>query len=222
MAQALVAGRARPALGGLAGVFGVVVPAIGLLVLPIWRFPATTASGAEVSRFVAEHRSALQATMALYTAGVTLWLLFGAVVWARLRAVSDAESVLPSCYAAGLTGFVTLLLAGFTAFDVAIYRRAGAGEARLLYDLTFALLAMSGMPTAIAMGAFAISVYRDRWLPRYTADLAALTALAHAPLLLSFVVGSGFFSLEGAVITVVPAPLWAWNLMTGLALLRGQ
>jgi hypothetical protein len=69
-------------------------------------------------------------------------------------------------------------------------------------------------------GAYAIGVYRHRWLPRHTADLAAVTAAAHVLLLLSFIVGSGFFSLEGAVITVVPALLWAWILLTGISMIR--
>jgi hypothetical protein len=46
---------------------------------------------------------------------------------------------------------VALLLAGFTAFFVLVYRGADVGDPRLLYDLTFGLLATSGAPTAIAL-----------------------------------------------------------------------
>lgn len=215
--------KRRPvrSLGGLAGVAGVGVPFIGLGVLPIWRFPATTASSEQIAAFAAQHRAASQLMMLLYTVGVTLWLVFGASIWARLRAMLSSESDLPTVFGAGLVGFVTLLMAGFVAFDVLVYR-PDVSDARVLYDLTFGMLAMSGLPTAICLAAFSVAVHKHEILPGYTAHLATLAAVAHVLLLLSFVVGSGFFSLEGAVITVIPATLWAWILATGIALLRSD
>lgn len=206
--------------GGALGVAGIAVPAVGVAILPIWDFPATSATGAEIAAFVGRHQGALQATMLFYTLGVALWLAFGAAVWAQLQDRAQPGSTIPAAFAAGLVGFVVLLLAGFTAFDILVYRHPSPAQARLLYDLTFGLLAMSGMPTALALCAYAVGVYRHRWLPRHTADLAAVTAAAHLLLLLSFIVGSGFFSLEGAVTTVIPAPLWAWILFTGIAMIR--
>jgi hypothetical protein len=215
-----VSPRRRLAYGGAIGVLGVVVPAVGLIILPIWRFPPTGASGLQIVAFAGHHRAALQAVMLSYTLGVSLWMMFGGVVWVRLRSALEPDSWSPTLFAVGLVGFVTLLLAGFTALDVVIYRRAGPSEARLLYDLTFGLLAMSGPPTALCLGAYAVAVYRTGVLPRYTAHLASVTAAAHLLLLLSFVVENGFFSLEGTVISVIPAPLWAWFLVTGFAMLR--
>ncbi len=199
---------------------GVVIPIIGVLIQPIWTFPATTASGAHVAEFVAAHHAALQATMVANTIGVNLWLVFGASVWARLNASLSATSMIPTCFAAGLVAFVTLLLAGFTAFDLLVYRQPDPSQAQLLYDLAFGLLAMSGMPTAAALGAYAVAVYRDRILPRHTGHLAAAAAAAHVLLLLSFIVRTGFFSLEGAVISVIPALLFAWIADTGWCLIR--
>jgi hypothetical protein len=220
MAELITSVRRRRIYGGAVGVLGILVPTIGLIILPIWRFPSTNAAGAQISEFASQHRTALRTTMLCYTLGVSLWLVFGSILWARLRSEEESGSVIPTCFAAGLIGFVTLLLAGFTAFDILVYRGTGASESRLLYDLGFGMLAMSGMPTAISLGAFATSIYRYRWLRRYTADLAAVTAAAHVLLLLSFVANTGFFSLEGAVITVIPALLWAWILITGVALMR--
>ena len=57
-----------------------------------------------------------------------------------------------------------------------------------------------------------------RAFDRLTAYLAVAAAIAHVLLLLSFIAGRGFFSLEGAVITVVPALLWAWIAWTGSTL----
>jgi hypothetical protein len=52
--------------------------------------------------------------------------------------------------------------------------------------------------------------------------LAAVGAVAHVLLLGSFVVSDGFFSLEGQVISVVPATLFIWILGTGIAMLRDE
>jgi hypothetical protein len=215
-----VASRNAP-VGAAAGLGGIVLPTIGLLVLPIWRFPGTSASGADIADFVAGHQTALQVVMVLNTVGVSLWMVFGTFVWQSMRGLSGRDSVLPGCFGAGLIGFVTLLLAGFVAFDVLVYRGGGgSAEARVLYDLTFGLLAMSGMPTAIALTAYAIGVHRRGVLPRHTGYLATAAAVAHVALLLSFVCSHGFFSLEGQGIVAVPAVLWAWIVATAIAMLR--
>lgn len=95
----------------------------------------------------------------------------------------------------------------------------GAG---LLYDLTFGLLAMSGMPTAIALIAYAGVVFRTRGLPFATAWIALVAAAAHVALLASFVIEEGFFSLQGEVIMTIPATLFLWIAVTGVALLRTE
>jgi hypothetical protein len=115
---------------------------------------------------------------------------------------------------------VTLLLSGFTAFDLMLYRHHSAETSTLLYDLTFGLLAMSGMPTVVALGSFAVAVYVHRVLPRYTAHLAFAGAAIHPLLLAAFVVRDGPLSLEGFSITVMPAFLFAWILGTALAMPR--
>ncbi|SHG76455.1 hypothetical protein SAMN05443575_2723 [Jatrophihabitans endophyticus] len=79
---------------------------------------------------------------------------------------------------------------------------------------------MSGLPTACALGAFAVIARRSGELPPVTVVLAVVADGAHVLLLASFVVGTGFLSLEGQVVTVVPGLLFAWILATGLALLR--
>jgi hypothetical protein len=160
--------------------------------------------------------------MLLSTAAVSLWFVFGAGVWLRLRRVSGPESLATACFAFGFVGFVTLLLAGFTAFFVLVYRAADVGDPRLLYDLTFGLLAMSGAPTAIALGSYAVLVFRSGPLPRWTAWLGVVGAVAHVALLASFVVSEGFFSLEGQVISAFPATLFMWIIGTGIAMLATE
>ena len=155
----------------------------------------------------------------LRTAAVSLWLVFGAGVWLRLRRAGGTGSLASACFAFGVVGFVTLLLAGFTAFFVLAYRGGNVGDPRLLYDLTFGLLAMSGAPTAIALGSYAALVHRSAALPRWTAWLGVVGAVAHVALFASFVVSEGFFSLEGQVIIAIPATLFLWIIGTGIAMM---
>ncbi len=220
MSMSTVRAVRGPDLGALAGILGIVIPALGLAVLPIWQFPGTASSGAEIVSFVQDNRSALQVVMVLNTLGVTLWMVFGVRVSAALRSAGRDSNELAPYLAAGLVGFVALLLAGFSVFDVLVYRPPAPDVAGVLYDLTFGLLAMSGMPTTVALLAFAAATYRSHVLPRHTAHLGALTATVHLALPLSFVIDRGLLSLEGPVITVVPAFLWAWILVTAIAMLR--
>lgn len=214
--------KAWPAerVGRWAGAIGFALPALTLIAYPIWSFPGTQTAGIEVARWAAANHDRLIVTMLLNTVGVTLWFVFGAAVWAILRDHLPARSMLPTCFGASFLGCVILLLSGFTAFDLLLYRDHGAEMSIVLYDLTFGLLAMSGLPTVVALGSFAVAVYTHRVLPRYTGHLAAAGAIVHPLLLMTFIVGEGPLSLEGISITAMPAFLFAWILGTALALPR--
>lgn len=206
-----------------AGTLGVAAPAIGTVIYPVWSFPATQTGGTDIAGWAAINHDRLAATQVLNTVGVALWLIFGAAVWAHLRYRLPAGSPLPAAFGAGLVVFVTLILAGFTAFDLLLYCGHGAETSVLLYDLTFGLLAMSGIPTAVALGAFAGAVYFYRALPRSTGHFASVAAVGHVLLIAAFVVPDGPFALQGFATTAgVPILLFAWILRTALAIPRGS
>jgi hypothetical protein len=206
----------------LAGVAGLLSIVLGIAAVPVdqmWTFPGTGATAGEVAGFVDAHRSALLVAMFLTTAAVGLWLVFGVGVWLWLRETTGGESLLSVCFLVGLVSFVTLLFAGFTSFIVLVYRAPEASDPRLLYDLGFGLLAMSGVPTALALGSYAALVFRSDRLPRWTASVAAVAALAHLLLFASLLIARGFFSLEGGVTIAIPAILFAWILGTSMAMM---
>jgi hypothetical protein len=205
-----------------AGTIGVLLPAITLVVYPIWSYPGTQTTGADVARWAVTHHDRLVVTQVLNTVGVTVWFVFGAAGWTYLRDRLPAKSVLPACFATSFMGCVTLLLSGFTAFDLLLYRPHSAETSNLLYDLTFGFLAMSGLPTVVALGTFAVAVYAHAVLPRYTAHLAIAGAAVHTLLLAAFIVEEGPLSLQGLSITAMPAFLFAWMLGTALAMPRNN
>jgi hypothetical protein len=213
--------RAGLRLACLAGFLGIALGAAGVAIDQMWSLPPTGASAYEIAAFVAQNRTALLAAMALTTVGVTLWLVFGVGVWLWLREGPGGEGLLSTVFLVGLVGFVTLLLAGFGSFFLLVYRGSEASDPRLLYDLAFGLLAISGVPTALALGSYAALVLGHPALPRWTAYVAIVAAVAHMSLLASLVVRSGFFSLEGGVTIAIPATLFAWILCVGLAILSG-
>ena len=207
-------------LAGIAGVVSIVLGITGSIIDEMQTFPRTGASASEIAGYADAHRSALLVAMVLSTIAVGLWLAFGVGVWVWLRERTGGVSVLSVCFLAGLVSFVTLLLAGFTAAFILFYCAPAAPDPRLLYDLAFGLLAMSGLPTALALGSYAAQVFSDSRLPAWSAWLAVLAALAHLVLLASLVIPSGFFSLQGGVIIAIPAILFAWVLAMGIILLR--
>jgi hypothetical protein len=202
-----------------AGVASIAFGIAGYIVDQMWTFPGSGATATQIASFIGAHRSALLLAMVLNTTAVALWLLFGVGVWLRLRARASGESFLSTCFLIGLVSFVTLLFAGFTCLYLLAYRAPESSDPRLLYDLAWGLLAMSGVPTALALGAYAVQIFRDGCLAGWTAWLAAVAALAHLALIASFVVRSGFFSLEGWATTAIPATLFAWIMGTSIAMM---
>lgn len=213
-------GSRRINVGAMAGIVGFAVPTASNLIIPIWRMPSTSASGAQVAVYVVQHQAAFRAVVALDTVGVTLWMVFGGAVWLRLRRASGADTLATSLFGIAFGAMLTLLMAGFTVAFVLAYRLPDPTTARVLYDLAFALLAMSGMPAVIALTAYAAAALTNTHLPRRTGQLAAVAAAVHVLLLASLVTPRGVLSLEGPSITVVPAFLFAWIFGTALTLRR--
>jgi hypothetical protein len=209
-------------LTAAAGLTSVGLAALAVPIDRMWDFPGTGASGADIAGYAQTNRPALLGAMVLTSTAVCLWLPFGAGVWRRLRGSRAGEGLLPACFLSGLIASVGLLLAGFSAFVLLVYRAPEASDPKLLYDLSFALLAISGLPTALAMGCFSALVLADPALPSWTAWFAMLAGLSHLLLLASLVVASGFFSLEGGVTIAIPATLFAWIAATSVALLGGH
>ncbi|BBY27116.1 hypothetical protein [Mycolicibacterium sediminis] len=108
------------------GTVGGVLPAITLSVSPIWSYPGTQTAGTDVAMWALTHHDRLVVTEVPDTVGVTVWFVLCAAVWTYLHDRLPARSMVPTCFVAGFVGCVTLLLGGFTAFDLLLYRTHAA------------------------------------------------------------------------------------------------
>lgn len=203
---------------GLAAFAGIVAGA--LIAPPLWNAPDSTASAESIVTYVQADRDRFLVSLFVYGIGMGLFLWFAAGLAVRLRSAAPARTAWVATFACGAIALVVLVLVAFAPAGVNAYRAQPAAIGQALYDLTFALLAISGIPTALCMGAYAALVLPDGALPRWTGWLALLGALAHVAIAASMLGPSGFLSLEGGVIVAVPATLFAWILATSLVLLR--
>ncbi|MDQ3954252.1 MAG: hypothetical protein M3285_01705 [Actinomycetota bacterium] len=187
---------------------------------PLWDAPTTTATANEVAEFGFPHRGRILMSFFIYSIAMGFFLWFGAGLWAWFRRWEAEPSPMPAVFAIGVVVAATHILAAFAPGALSVYRPPAAATAGLLFDLTFAILALSGIPTAVFLAAYATLVLRGAPLPKWTAWLAIVGVVAHVVIAGSFFPRSGFFSLEGGVIVWVPATLFAWILAASVALLR--
>jgi hypothetical protein len=211
----------RPRLIGLTGLsaFGLIIVAT-FVSPPLWNAPATNAPAARVSAYAQQHNGRIVAGLLIFSLAVGLLLCFLAGLWALLREHDRPPHALSSLFAFGAVAFTVMVLAGFVPIYVLSYRAQPASVAGPLGDLGFGLLALSGIPTAVCLAAYAALVIWRRCLPIWTAWMAIGAALAHDLVAASFVSHGSFLSVEGSVIVWVPATLFAWILATSAALLR--
>jgi hypothetical protein len=212
---------ARPRLIGLTGLaaFGLIIVAT-FVSPPLWNAPGTNASATRVSAYAQQHSGRIVAGLLIFSLAVGLLLCFVAGLWGWLREHERPPHALSSAFAFGAVAFAAMILAGFVPIYMLSYRAQPATVAGPLGDLGFGLLALSGIPTAVCLAAYAALVISLRCLPVWTAWLAIAAALAHDLVAASFVSHGSFLSVEGSVIVWVPATLFAWILATSTVLLR--
>jgi uncharacterized membrane-anchored protein YitT (DUF2179 family) len=191
----------------------------GGLVAPLWNVPGSTATATEIADYVGRHRTAFLVALLLYACGVSLWLALFSAVRQRLTAVSPAMAAV---FGSASTALTVLVLTGFVPMLTLAYRAPQLQDARTLYDLSFGLLALSGLPTALALSMYAVGGRKGDRLLRGTACVAAIAAAAHVAIAGSLLFRSGFLSLEGGDIVAIPATLFVWILLASIVELRRE
>jgi hypothetical protein len=213
----------RPRLIGLTGLAAFVLIVVATFVSPpLWSAPGTNASASRASAYAQHHSGRIVAGLVIFSFAVGLLLCFVAGLWAWLREQEGPPHMLSSLFAFGAVAFAVMVLAGFVPIYVLSYRAQPTAFVAPLSDLGFGLLALSGIPTAVCLAAFASLVILRRCLPLWTAWLAIGAALAHDLIAASFVSHGSFLSVEGSVIVWVPATLFVWILAISAVLLRAR
>lgn len=208
---------------GLSGLASFACIAIAAAIAPpLWDAPGSTAAAETVAAYAQAHDTRLLISIFVYGVALGFFLCFAAALGACLRSLEAAPGIRSAIFLGSALVLVALILAGFAPGAVNTYRPQSPALAQALYDMTFALLAISGIPTATCLGAYASLVLPRVGVPllRWTGWLALLGAVAHVVIAASFLVRDGFLSLEGEVIIAVPATFFAWILATSAVLLR--
>jgi len=200
---------------GLIGIASFIAP-------PLWEAKGTDSTGGAVVALVRGNSTRVTVSLFVYSLAIGLFLCFVAGLWNWFREHDDLSQVLPSIFALAGTALSVLILAGFVPIGVLGYRSEPASIASLLGDLTFGLLALSGIPTAACMSAYAVLVMRSGALPKWTAYLAAISSVAHVLIAASFLSHGSFLSLESKVIVWVPATFFLWIFATSAVVCFGR
>jgi hypothetical protein len=207
------------AITGLAS-FALIMVAALIVAPPLWDSPSQTAPAAHVAAYLETYHGRLLVSQLVYSLGMGLFLCFTAGLWSWLRRIEPAPEAVSAVFAFGAVALTLLILTSFATADVMAYRPQQPALAVALTDTTFGLLALSGVPTAVCLGAYAAIVLRYRCLPTWTAWLALVAVDAHLLIAASFLSHGSFLGLEGSVIVVVPATFFAWIFATSAVLLR--
>ena len=208
---------------GLAGLVSFALIVVAAFVAPpLWSQPGTNASAADLAAYVQVHHERAIGGLYIYSLAIGLFLCFTAGLWSWLRLVEPSPQPLSAIFAFGAISLAVLIFAAFATGGVLNYRPWEPAVAASLADLTFGLLALSGIPTAVCLGAYAALVLRYRCLPAWTGWLAVLGAIAHVFIGASFMSHGAFLSVEGSVIVWVPGTFFAWILAASVALLGSQ
>ena len=206
---------------GLVGLASFVLIVTAALVSPpLWELPGTTATATGAATHLRADHERIIASLFIYSLAMGLFLVFAAGLFSWLRQSEPAPRPISAVFGAGAVALAVLILAGFVPIGIGAYRAHAPELAGTLSDLTFGLLALSGIPTAVCLGAYAALVRQRRCLPQWTAWLAALGALTHVFIAASFTSHGDFLSLEGSVIVWVPATFFVWILATSVVMLR--
>ena len=128
-------------VGAIAGVAGFLIPTASNAIVPIWRMPSTSASGAHVAAYILDHQTAFRAVVLLDSIGVTLWMVFGGAVWLRLRRAAGADTLATSLFGVAFGRSGTALMENMFGMHAAGLRLiGGVGVVLPVSVVTVALL----------------------------------------------------------------------------------
>ena len=183
------------ALAGLAS-FALIALA-AFVAPPLWEAPGTTTSATHLAAYLQANHGRTVASLFIYSLAMGLFLCFTAGLCSWLRQSEPAPQPLSAVFAFGAVALTVFILAAFATAGVMSYRPQQPAFAVALTDTTFGLLALSGIPTAVCLGAYAALVLRHRCLPAWTGWLALVAVDAHILFAASFLSHGSFLGLRG-------------------------
>lgn len=180
--------------------------------------PGVEVGAPEVHAWVAGHRNEMLAAAYLWGLCTCATMGFLAGLWGALKERSPTFAMLG--LAGGFSVF-TLAFAGFALWLGAAYGVAHQPPAttKLLADLNYLFVSMTGFPTAVSMGGFLAAMHRHPRVPAALQGLGVVVVAAHLLSAGAFA-ASGLLSPSGVGVYVAPVLYYLWILGVSLALLR--
>ena len=103
--------------------------------------------------------------MFVYAVGFGLFLVLAGALWAQLRRAGPEAEWMAAVFGFAAVAMATMILGAFVPARVFAYRPHSPELTQTLWDLGFGMLALSGVPTAVCMAAYATVVLCYRVLP---------------------------------------------------------
>ena len=180
--------------------------------------PDSESSGVQIAHYASDHRSRLLAGELLIAIGLAMLMVFAAALYRLIRQrEGDGDwlamaSLASAVAAAGIFGVGTAL------FMVVAYRPAtDPAVARAFWDAGWLAYNIAGFGFSAWIAIVAVSTFRQRVLPVWTAWIGAPVALIGFVGPLAVKAGSGPFSPQGWFASVVALTFGAWVLAITLA-----
>ena len=163
------------------GIAAVVLTVVALAVFGALSPPSESDPAADVAKFFANHQMAVYVASYIVAAGTGANLMFYVGLRDVLRRRAPRSETLITIGLVGGVAFISILFVAFAILLQLAYRK-GAGDPGLqqsLLDLQALITTMTGVPTAVSVGAISIVVLRERLFTRWVGWYGFAVAAIH-------------------------------------------
>ena len=203
-----------------AGIATVAITVVAIAIFASLSPPADDDTPASVAAFFADNRTPILVLTYLVALSFGTNLVFFVGLRELFRERGREIDALANVGLVAGAAFVVLLFAAFAVLLQLAYRE-GAGDPgtqRTLFDLYSLMVTMTGVPTAVSVGAFSIAVLKSGVVARWLGWYGFAVAAAHLISMASFA-REGFFTPAVMAGTVAPLMFEAWVLVFSVLLL---
>jgi hypothetical protein len=197
----------------LMGIATAVLALVAFTIFGSLSAPTQSDNGEQVARFFSDHRTVMSVLIYLVAVSFGFNLAFFVALRDLLKRRAPDLETLSTVGAIGGIVFLAVLFVGFGVLLQLVYRE-GAGDPatqRTLFDIYNLNITMTGVPTAVCLGAFSAVILRSGVLPAWLAWYGFAVGAAHL-LSMGSLARGGVFSPDVVAAFVAPLMFYLWVL----------